>query len=90
MFRLIKQVLIRLLSFNASLGTKYMSLNNKSCMTRPILNDVNPVKFNYYPFIISVDKYNGSCNNTFNDLSAKVCVPSKTKGVNVSNTKLKH
>ena len=87
MFRLIKQVFIGLLSFNASLMTKYMSFNNESCMTRPIPNDIVPVKFNYYPFMISLNKYNGSCNNTFNDLSAKVCVTSKTKGVNVSNKK---
>ena len=87
MFRLIKQVFIGLLSFNASLMTKYMSFNNESCMTRPIPNDIVPVKFNYYPFMISLNKYNGSCNNTFNDLSAKVCVPSKIKGVNVSNKK---
>lgn len=87
MFRLIKQVFIGLVSFNASLMTKYMSFNNESCMTRPILNDIVPVKFNYYSFMIRLSKYNGSCNNTFNDLSAKVCVPSKTKGANVSNKK---
>ena len=83
MLRLIKQVFIGLLSFSASLWTKYTSFNNESWMTRPTLKYVNPVKFNYYPFIISLDKYNGSCNNVVNGFSAKVCVPSKTKGVNV-------
>ena len=59
-----------------------MSLNNQSCMTRPTLIDINPVKFNYYPFMISLDKCNGSCNNA-DHLSDKVCVPSKAKGINV-------
>ena len=27
-----------------------------------LLNDLNPVKLNYYPFMISLDKCNGSCN----------------------------
>ena len=60
-----------------------MSLNNKPCMTRPSIIDLNPVKFSYYPFIISLDKCNGSCNNAVDDLSAEVCVPSKAKCVNV-------
>ena len=33
--------------------------------------------------MISLDKCNGSCNNAVDDFSAKVCVPTKTKGVNV-------
>ena len=52
-------------------------------MNRPTLIDLNPVNFNYYPFMISPDKCNGSCNNAVDDLSAKVCVPSKTKDVTV-------
>ena len=32
--------------------------------------------------MISLDKCNESCNYVF-DLSSKICVPSKTKGVNV-------
>ena len=42
---------------------------------------LNHVKFNYYPFMISLDKHNGSCNNVVDDSSVKVCVLSKTKGV---------
>ena len=37
MFRLIKQVLIGLLSFGESLTTKCMSLKNEPCMIRPFL-----------------------------------------------------
>ena len=33
--------------------------------------------------MISLDKCKGSCNNAADDLSAKICVLSKTKSVNV-------
>ena len=52
MFRLF----IVLLSFNSSLTsdqTKCLSLNDEPCMIRPTLIDLNPVEFNYYPFMIS-------------------------------------
>ena len=62
MFRLIRQVFIGLLCFSRSLAIKYGSLNNKPCMIRPTLIDLNPIELNYYPFMISLDKYSGSCN----------------------------
>ena len=34
-------------------------LNDEKCMTRPMLADLNPVEYNYYPFTISVEKFNG-------------------------------
>ena len=46
------------------------------------LINLNAVELNYYPFIISLDKCNGYCN-AVDDLSTKICVPSKTKDVNV-------
>ena len=58
-----------------------MSSNSKPCMIRPTLIELNHVKFNYYPFMVSLDKHNGSCNNAVDDSSVKVCVLSKTKGV---------
>ena len=70
-FRLIKPVLIAFLSFSESLATECVSLNNKPCMLRPI-------PFNYYSFMISLDKCNGSCN-AVDYLSMKICVPSKMK-----------
>ena len=42
MFRLIKQVFNALLSFNGSVATKCISLNNQLCMTRPTIIDLNP------------------------------------------------
>ena len=57
MFRLIKQVLIVLLSFSSSLTrvvkvsgrTKCLSLNDEPCIVRPTLIDLNPVELKYYP-----------------------------------------
>ena len=54
MFTLIKQVFIVLLSCSSSLATKYLSLNNEPCLTRPTLIDDIPVQLNYYPFMISL------------------------------------
>ena len=82
MFRLIKQVFIVLLSFSESLATKCMSLNSEPCMVRLTLIDSNPVELKYYPFMFSLDKCSASCNSV-DDLSIKICVPSKTKDVTV-------
>ena len=48
MFSLIKQVFIVLLCFGESLTSKCISLNNKPCMTRPFLIDLNPVELKYH------------------------------------------
>ena len=53
---------IVLLSFSESLATKYVSLNDEPCMIRPTFIDLNLVELKYYPFMISLDKCNGSCN----------------------------
>ena len=60
-----------------------MSLNAEQCMAKRALIDLNHVQFNYYPFMISLDGCDGSCNNAIDDLSVKVCVPRKTKCINV-------
>ena len=36
-------------------------------MTRPTVINLNSVKFNYYVFMISLDKCNGICNNAIDD-----------------------
>ena len=74
MFGLIKQLFIALLSFSSPLATKCVSLNDEPCVLRPTLIDLSPVEIKYYPFMISSDKCNGSCNV----LSPKICV-SKNK-----------
>ena len=43
---------------------------------------LDPIELNYYPFIISLDKFNESCN-AVDDFSTKICVPNKTKDINV-------
>ena len=53
MFKLIKEVLIELLSFSGSLATKYMSLNNGPCFTTLIY--LNSVELNCCPFMFSLD-----------------------------------
>ena len=59
-----------LLIFSSSLATKYLFLNDKPCMIRSTLIDMNPIELKYYPFVISIDKYTGS----YNVLSPKLCV----------------
>ena len=59
--------------------TKCVSLNDELCMVRPTLIDLNYVELKYYPFMISLIKYSGSCNV----LSPKICVPKKTKYIKI-------
>ena len=83
MFSFIKQVFIVLLSFSCSLAdvakfsdwTKCMSSNDEPCTFRPTLIGLNPVDLQYYPSMISLDKYNGS----YNVLPSKICLPKKKK-----------
>ena len=67
---------IGLLYFSKSLAT------NKPCMIKTFLIDLNPVELKYYPFIINLDKCSVSYNSV-DESSTKMCVPSKTKDVNV-------
>ena len=61
MFSLIKHGLILFLSFSSSLATKCLPLNNEQHMVRPTHIAFNPVELKYYPFMISLDKFSGSC-----------------------------
>ena len=75
-------MLILLMSFIKSSATKCVSLNNEPCMIRPFLINLTHDEIKYYPFLIKLDKYNRNFNPV-NDLSMRMCVPSKTKDVNV-------
>ena len=79
MFSLAKQVFFVLMIFSESSATKCLSLNDESCMVRSTLIDMNPLQFKYYWFMISLDKCSGSCKF----LSSKICVPKKTKDINL-------
>ena len=57
-------------------------------MIQPTLIMLHPNEYSqellhYYLFTVKLDRCVGSCN-TLNDLSNKVCVPNKTKDINLS------
>ena len=51
-------------------------------MISPTLLNLKPGDLKYHPFMISLDKCNGSCNGV-DDLSTKIYVSSETKVINV-------
>ena len=59
-----------------------MSSNNEPFINRPTVIDLNHAELNYYPFIISIDKCNGSCN-VVDHVSTKTCVSNKTEDANI-------
>ena len=84
----LKKTFIGLLSsiVNASNYTKCVSFSNQKCMIQPSLINLHPNEYNqfhYYPSSVKLDRCVGSCN-TLNDLSIKVCIPSKTEDLNQS------
>ena len=48
-------------------------------LARPTLIDINPLELKYYPFMISIDKFTGSCNVLY----PKICVPKEIKDIYV-------
>ena len=68
------------------------SLSNQKCMIQPTIINLLLInlhlneycqEFHYCPFAVNLDRCVGSCN-TLNDLSNKLCVPSKTEHLNLS------
>ena len=54
--------------------TKCISLNNEPCLAIPTLTDLNSKsEFYCYPFMVSLDRYNRSCNN-LDGLLSIICV----------------
>ena len=58
-----------------------MSLNNKPCIARPALFDLNPEELYCFQLVVSLYRCNGCCN-TLDDLSSRICVAHKTEDVN--------
>ena len=56
-------------------------------MIRLTLNSLKTFELIYHSLMISLDKSNGSCNAA-DSLYTKLCVPSKTKDVNVKVFKI--
>ena len=85
--RFIKQtftvLVLLLLGFSGSLTTKCISLNKQSQRTRLTLTDVNPPELYYDPFIVILDRLDGSCN-TAEDAFCRICLSN-----NIENTNLK-
>lgn len=79
---IIKQMFIALLSFSLFLAIKYVPY-----MIRQTHIDWNLVELNYYPFVISLDKCNGSYN--VNDDLSKNMFRVKKKDVNVKACSMK-
>ena len=71
-----------LLGFGESLAIKYVSLNNQPSMVRPRLINLYPDELHHYPFIISLDRHNGSCN-TVEDPFGRICVLSDIEDANL-------
>ena len=89
MFGLIEKIFIGLLTgqVSGSNHTKCVLLSNQKYMIQPTLinshaNEYSQ-EFHYYLFAVKLDRCVGSCN-TLNDLSNKVCIPNKTKDLNLS------
>ena len=54
-----------------------MCLNNKTCIIRQTLIDLNPIELNCYPFMIILNKYNG-IYYVVDELSTNAYVPIET------------
>ena len=82
------------LTFRGSFATKYILLNNGSCLDWPTLIDFKydePIQWLcYYPFTVSLDKCNGKCN-TLNDPSCRIYLLKETEHIalNVFNMKIR-
>ena len=64
--------------------------NNEPCMIWPTLIDLNSVDLICCLFMVSLEKCNGSFNvvgNLSDNLSTKLCVPSKKKELDVKMLK---
>ena len=55
-------IFVLLLRFDGSIAMKCVSLNNPTCTVREMLINLNPDGDQYYPYMVSLDKCNGSCN----------------------------
>ena len=86
MFSPIKQVFIVLL--RSSITSKFISLKDKPFMVRIALIDLNPVELKYYPFIISLNKFNGSFNVSIS-ISKNMCSKKNDKVFKIIKNKNK-
>ena len=76
---------------NGSNHTKCISLSSQKCMIQSTLINLHPneysQEFHYYPFLVKLDRWVGSCN-TLNNLFSKVCIPDKIEDLNLTASNL--
>ena len=72
----------RSLAFNSEGRQNCLPINSRPYQARPTLISIKSNQLTYYPFTVSINNCDGSCN-TINDLYAQVCVPNKVKHMNV-------
>ena len=69
-------------SMAATNATKFASNSNQQCMVRSTLIDLNLNEIHYYPFIISMNRCDGSWNTT-EDCFGRIWVPNKMEDMNL-------
>ena len=52
-------------------------------MIRPSLIDLYPAELNYFPFMISLNEFNGIYNVDDLSINVSICVPGKIKDINI-------
>ena len=67
--------------FRGTLATKYISLNDESCLVRAALINSNPNELQHYTFMVRLYRCNESLN-TLND--GRICVPNKTEDITLN------
>ena len=67
------------------MGYKHVSMSyaqSDQCIVRPRLIDLNPGEIYFHPFVVSLDRWEGSCN-TVEDSFGEVCVSNQMEVVNL-------
>ena len=95
MFSFMKKIFIAFSSFSGSLASMANTTNFATCillnyqpwMTRPTLIDLNSDEYNeglrYYPFIVNLDRCNGSYN-ILDDPSGRIRVVNETINIKLN------
>ena len=68
--------------FVGSLAINYVPINNQQCVVMSTLINLNLYELHYYPFIVSMNMCDGTCNDVEDPFDRKY-VPNKIKYVNL-------
>ena len=61
MFGLVKKVIVVAMTFFSCISLECVSMNNQECKIRPHGVNINSYSPFFYPYIIKVNKWSGSC-----------------------------